>query len=195
MVIFNYKLIINHGFLGHPALLKIFKLDYQKGGIRGGYSSGFTPLEKKTVNFNIIRRHNSLTGFTLTELLIVVIIVGILATLALPMLVKTIEKAKLGEVTSNLNLIRTGEKIYFLEYGYFSGADGADKQAGITALNIEDPNSANTYFTYTIETSKGATTDFTARGQRKNNAPSPYSTYYYEISKSGTISSNGPLQP
>ena len=48
-------------------------------------------------------------GFTLTELLIVVIIIGIVGTLALPMLVKTIEKAKLGEAGSNLNLIRTGE--------------------------------------------------------------------------------------
>jgi hypothetical protein len=111
------------------------------------------------------------------------------------MLVKTIEKAKLGEAASNLNLIRTGEKIYFLENGFFSGADGADKLAGITALNIEDPNSANAYFTYTIETPKGATTDFTARGQRKNNAPNPYSTYYYEISKGGTISKSDPLAP
>ena len=35
-------------------------------------------------------------GFTLTELLIVIIIISIVAVLALPMLVKTIEKAKLG---------------------------------------------------------------------------------------------------
>ena len=130
-------------------------------------------------------------GFTLTELLVVMIIVGIMATLALPMLVKTIEKAKLGEAATNLNLIRTGEKIYYLDRGYFSG-DGA---AGVTILNIEDPNTASAYFTYTIETAGGLTTDFTARAQRKNTAPNPYSTYYYEISKSGTISSNGPLKP
>jgi type IV pilus assembly protein PilE len=135
------------------------------------------------------------SGFTLTELLIVIIIIGIVATLALPMLVKTIEKAKLGEATSNLNLIRTGEKIYFLEYGFFSGADGADKTAGINALNIENPNTTSAYFTYTIETAKGSTTDFTARAQRKNTAPSPYSTYYYEIKKDGTITTNGTLQP
>ncbi|MFH1853988.1 MAG: type II secretion system protein [Candidatus Omnitrophota bacterium] len=132
------------------------------------------------------------TGFTLTELLIVVIILGMLATLALPMLVKTIEKAKIGEAMSNLNLIRTGQKIYFLEHGYFSGEDGGDKEAGIRILNIENPNSTNTYFTYTIETPKGATTDFTSRAQRKNDAPSPYNGYYYEMSKDGIFDdSNG----
>ncbi len=128
-------------------------------------------------------------GFTLTELLVVVIIVAILATLALPMLVKTIEKAKVGEALSNLNLIRTGQKIYFLEKAYFSG--GAE---GIGALNIENPNDATAaYFTYSITTTAGATGDFTARAQRKNTAPSPYDTYYYEIGKDGTITSNGPL--
>ena len=125
-------------------------------------------------------------GFTLTELLIVIIIIGIVATLSLPMLVKTIEKAKLGEAATNLNLIRTGEKIYFLEYGIFA--------PNISDLNIEDPNSAtNRYFDYTLPSSGAA--DFTARAQRRSNAPNPYSTYYYEITKSGTVTSNGPLQP
>jgi prepilin-type N-terminal cleavage/methylation domain len=150
------------------------------------------------VIFNYKFRGGYSSGFTLTELLIVVIIVGIVSTLALPMLVKTIEKAKLGEAISNLNLIRTGEKIYFLENGFFSGKDGADKQAGIVKLNIEDPNNANANFTYTVETEKGETGDFTARAQRKDTAPNPYSTYYYEISKDGAISSqpaSNPLKP
>ena len=136
-------------------------------------------------------------GFTLTELLVVVIIIGIVGTLSLPMLVKTIEKAKLGEAASNLNLIRTGEKIYFLEWGYFAGYDGADKTAGILKLNIENPNSlnSNVYFTYTIETNKGSAANFTVRAQRKADAPSPYKNYYYEISKEGTISKSDPLAP
>ena len=118
--------------------------------------------------------------------MIVVIIVGILATLALPMLVKTLEKAKLGEAASNLNLIRTGEKIYFLEYSTFIN--------DIDSLNIENPNNqTNRYFDYTMPSANA--TDFTARAQRRNTAPAPYSTYYYEITKSGNITSNGPLSP
>jgi type IV pilus assembly protein PilE len=140
---------------------------------------------------NMIFRKFS-AGVTLTELLVVVIIIGILAVLALPMLVKTMERAKLGEAASNLNLIRTGEKIYFLERGYFSG--GA---TGLDVLNIEDPNDASEsrYFNYTITSDAGDGDNFTARAQRRDSAPSPYDTYYYEINKSGTITSNGPLQP
>ena len=125
-------------------------------------------------------------GFTLTELLIVVVIVGILATLALPMLVKTLEKAKVGEAISNLNLIRTGQKIYFLEYSEFS--------PNIPDLNIENPNNAlSGYFDYTIE-EPPEEGDFAARADRKDdNAPSPYNGYYYEIRKDGTVTSNGPL--
>ena len=129
-------------------------------------------------------------GFTLTELLVVVIIIAILAVLALPMLVKTLEKAKVGEATSNLNLIRTGQKIYFLEYITFTPV--AAPTSDFSDLNIEDPNdSSSRYFDYTIQSGDAA--DFTARAQRQGTAPTPYSTYYYEISKDGTITSNGPL--
>ena len=48
------------------------------------FITGFTPLEKKTANFNLIRRHNSLTGFTLPELMvsasIMLIILGAVAS-------------------------------------------------------------------------------------------------------------------
>src|SRR3989338_10355843 len=126
-------------------------------------------------------------GVTLTEVLIVVVILGILATLALPMFVKTIEKAKVGEAMSNLNLIRTGQKIYFLEQSNFSG--------NITSLNIEDPNSEGSrYFSYEITTEYNSD-DFTARatrgGEGAQSAPAPYDTYYYDISKDGRITSNG----
>lgn len=123
-------------------------------------------------------------AFTLTELLIAVIIIAILATLALPMLVKTLEKAKIGEAISNLNLIRTGQKIYFLEYGNFT--------TNMDSLNIEDPNDTTSrYFDYSIPSAD--LSDFTGRAQRRSNAPSPYDTYYYDISKDGGITSNGPL--
>jgi len=127
------------------------------------------------------------TGFTLTELLIVVVIVGILATLALPMLVKTMEKAKLGEAASNLNLIRTGEKIYFLEYNQYWPT--------VSELNIEDPNTldasgnppANRYFNYDITSVTTAPYNFTARAMRRNG---PYSGKSCYIDKYGTITSD-----
>ena len=127
------------------------------------------------------------SGFTLTELLIVVIIIAVLATLSLPMLLKSIEKAKVGEAISNLNLIRTGQKIYLLEKAFFAGDAG-----GLAALNIENPNdSTNRYFYYEITTSAGAAA-FTAKATRggigAQAAPGGYD-YEYEISKDGAITS------
>jgi len=117
-------------------------------------------------------------GFTLTELLIVVIIVGIIGTLALPMLVKTMEKAKLGEAASNLNLIRTGEKIYFLEYGTFVMPH--------TELNIEDPNEqANRYFQYSVDPVTGE--DFRANATRREGR---YVGKAVHIDKSGAITAD-----
>lgn len=117
-------------------------------------------------------------GFTLTEILIVVIIIGILSTLALPMLVKTLEKAKLGEAVSNLNLIRTGEKIYLLEYGTF--------WQNLDALNIENPNSSTKrYFEYTVESANAD--NFIAKATRKDGKYSGKGCY---IDKNGTITAD-----
>jgi len=135
---------------------------------------------------NIISRKFG-AGFTLTELLIVVVIIGILATLALPMLVKTMEKAKLGEAASNLNLIRTGEKMYFLEYNQYWHV--------VSELNIEDPNTrdasgnppANRYFNYDITSVTASPHNFTARATRRNG---PYSGKSVYIDKYGTITSD-----
>ncbi|MBU1852491.1 MAG: prepilin-type N-terminal cleavage/methylation domain-containing protein [Candidatus Omnitrophica bacterium] len=124
------------------------------------------------------------TGLSLTETLIVVIIFAIIASLALPMLIKTIEKARVGEAIGNLDFIRIAEKRYYQTYGTFS--------SDIDSLDLENPNDPSSgYFDYTIEAADNS--DFTARAQRKSDALDLYDTYYYEISKEGIITSNGPL--
>lgn len=58
-------------------------------------------------------------GLTLTEVVTVLIIVGILSTLALPMFVKTMETTRAQEVEAALKQIRTAEKIYRTQENFY----------------------------------------------------------------------------
>ena len=118
-------------------------------------------------------------GFTLIEILIVIVILGVVASLSLPGLIKTFEKAKVEEATTNLDFIRMGQKRYFLSHGEFA--------ENIGDLNIENPNdAASRYFDYSIDQDPPEG-DFTARAQRKDTAPEPYNTHTYTIHKDGVI--------
>lgn len=58
-------------------------------------------------------------GFTLTELIIVVISVGILASIAGTVMSGITNKAIKQEAYAALNLIRTAEKMYYIKYGAY----------------------------------------------------------------------------
>ena len=59
-------------------------------------------------------------GFTLVEVLIVVIIIGILAAIGIPQFNASIEKAKGGEARAGLGHIQTAEKVYYAENEVYS---------------------------------------------------------------------------
>ena len=61
------------------------------------------------------KRMNNQHGFSLTELMIVVAIIGILATIAVPKFMQYQAKAKQTEAKRNLVAIHTGEIAYFAE--------------------------------------------------------------------------------
>ena len=71
-------------------------------------------------------------GFTLLELLIVVIVIAILATFAIPQYLKAVERAKEAKGKHNLSLIAQAEKMYRAENDVYLNF-GADP--GTTALN------------------------------------------------------------
>lgn len=64
--------------------------------------------------------NKKLPAFTLTELLVVLVIVGILVLLALPNLMPLITKAKSTEAELQLNHVFTLEKTYQMTYSKFS---------------------------------------------------------------------------
>ena len=94
-------------------------------------------------------------GFTILELLIVVIIVGILASLAIPYYIKTAESSKAAEAYTNLGAIRQAELVYYSKTGIFIYQYESYPPTGPTSLsglNIEDPHTmSNRSFNYVAD--------------------------------------------
>lgn len=67
-----------------------------------------------------VRRKN---GFTLIELMIVVAIIGIMATVAIPSFVRYQNRARRAESFANLAGLAKTQRAYFAEYGLFVGAE------------------------------------------------------------------------
>lgn len=65
-------------------------------------------------------RTRSNAGFTLIELLIVVVIIGILATIAIPKFAATKDKSKLASVRSDIRNIMTAQEAYWADFGTFA---------------------------------------------------------------------------
>ena len=76
-------------------------------------------------------------GFTLVELMIVVIIVGILAAVAIPMYQGATERAKASEAVAALGTIRGALRVYYAEHGTYVNANFIDN-ALVTAGNVLD---------------------------------------------------------
>jgi len=79
-------------------------------------------------------------GFTLIEVLIVVIILGILATLAVPQFGKMRKRARLAEGWAGLGAVRTAEAVYYMEQDNYAIV--------ITDLDFDTP--AGGGFSYTV---------------------------------------------
>ena len=58
-------------------------------------------------------------GFTIIELLVVVVIIGILAAIAIPKFSATKDKARMASVKSDLRNTMTAEEAYFADYSTF----------------------------------------------------------------------------
>ena len=62
-------------------------------------------------------------GFTLIELLVVVVIIGLLASIAIPKFAATKDKAKMASVRSDLRNILTAQEAYFADFNAFGDLD------------------------------------------------------------------------
>lgn len=132
-----------------------------------------------------MHRENPRGGFTLIEIMVVVIIIGILASLALANYVRTVEKSRTSEAKNILGTIRTAELAYFLENGIYT-TSLADLQ--MNSLPSAACN-ANYYFIYCVTGGGGSFTANAARctaGQGGKNPPGP-AAYTLTLDQNGAL--------
>lgn len=83
-----------------------------------------------------MRKHS----FTLIELLIVIIIIGILAALAVPQYEKHLEKARGTEAMQNVRALADSIWMYYIEKGEFP--------MNLADIDVSVPNTTSKYFEY-----------------------------------------------
>ena len=90
-------------------------------------------------------------GFTLIELIVVIIIVGILAAIGMTQYTKVVEKGRAAEARLVLGSLRTAQVSYFMEN---------DVYAGLVDLNVSAPAActATHYFSYSCASATGTCT-------------------------------------
>ncbi len=97
--------------------------------------------------------HRSQKGFTLIELMIVVVIIGILAALAIPRFMRATTKSKQSEAKNILKQIYAMERAYRQEYDIYWGQGVVASAASPNAFaRIGVDIMATARYTYTINT-------------------------------------------
>lgn len=161
---------------------------------------GFTPLE---ITVQDLSRHNtskaksshysnskvslrkcpsrflSLTGFTIVELLVVVIIVGILSALALPQYQKMLERSRAAEGVQILGALRKAQEVYYAQYARYESEGSWDDAK---SLLIDIPSAK--YFQWAPNNGWASV----ARVMRNSTDNASYGNYCLRMESSGAVS-------
>jgi type IV pilus assembly protein PilE len=99
-------------------------------------------------------RNERMRGFTLIELMIVVVIIGILASVAYPSYTKYTARARRSAAEAFMMNAASKQEQYMLNSRtYFAIAAGTTAQWSAVGINL--PTDVSTYYTVTVTTSAG----------------------------------------
>ncbi len=104
----------------------------------------------------------SKSGFTLLEIIIVVIIIGVLASLALPRFFRTVEYSRASEALNSLTALRGATERFYAARNTYAAVV-------LTSLDVEDPGVAtNAHFAYSYVSTPYTTVGYTIRATRNS---------------------------
>jgi type IV pilus assembly protein PilE len=118
------------------------------------------------------------TGFTLLELMIVIVVIAILSAIALPSYTNYIVRGKITEATSSLSELRLRAEKYFADNRTY-------QNAGATDVGFNETVQGARYFTYDCNSGSAMTFTCTATGA----AGQGMSGFSYTINESNTRTS------
>lgn len=129
--------------------------------------------------------HNE-NGFSLTELMVVLVIIGVLVLLALPRLLPVVTKAKIVEAKLNLKQIYMLEKSYKFEYDRYS--------TDVTELGYEQETLITDGGTarYKVEVAQAETNTFRATATAVVDFDNDGSFNVWEVKEDGVIKETKP---
>ncbi|MBI4846578.1 MAG: prepilin-type N-terminal cleavage/methylation domain-containing protein [Candidatus Omnitrophica bacterium] len=111
----------------------------------------YLPLKGKE---NMLQKSN---GFTMVELMVVCLIIGILVTIAIPNYARSVERAKCSQAMHNIKTLRSAAIDFYAENQTFVGAT-RDVLATRVGANFDD----NTDWTYNVTTQTAGAWTLTA---------------------------------
>jgi len=122
-------------------------------------------------------------AFTLLEMIVVIIIVGVLASLGFGQYTRVIEKGRSAEAKANLATLRQLELVYFQEYDTYTtlstldaGLPGTDGAGGCSSTSF--------YFGYACNGSTGKCGAYRCTSGGKS--PNATTFYHIELSPDGS---------
>ncbi len=107
-------------------------------------------------------------GFTLIEVLIVLIIIGILSTLLMPQIGGMIERARTAEAMGVLGAIRSALMVYYMERTTPAFPAAATTTALVETALGEVVDASKSLYNYNLGTPSGTSTTIVARRNSRN---------------------------
>ena len=105
---------------------------------------------------NKILKKNKITGYTLLEITVTIVILGVIASVAVPRYLMTIEKTRSGEGIAMLSAMRQAQEGYKLEHsGYASSLGDLDVEFSAAPQYFDDPLANNADPVASVERTNG----------------------------------------